>query len=103
MCAAVIGGMDRLKRNYINAAKDMGVKLKVFTGKENAIAPKLGKADLVVVFTNQVSHKARKEVCSYAKANNIPLHLMHSCGISTLRQCLECTNTNCPNAPRRDA
>lgn len=100
MCAAVIGGMDRLKRDYINTAKGMGVKLKVFTGKENAIAPKLGKADLVVVFTNQVSHKARKEVCTYAKANDIPLLLSHSCGVSTLRQCLECAHHDCAHCPK---
>ncbi|NJB69123.1 ribosomal protein L30E [Desulfobaculum xiamenense] len=89
MCAAVIGGMDRLKRNYILTARELGIDLKVFTGKENSIAPKLGKPDLVVVFTNQVSHKARREVATYAKANDIRLHLSHSCGVSSLRNCLE--------------
>ncbi|SKA62692.1 DUF2325 domain-containing protein [Desulfobaculum bizertense] len=88
MCAVVVGGMDRLKRDYIDTAKRLGIRLKVFTGKENVIAPKMGQADLIVLFTNQVSHKAKKEVVSYAKANDIQLHMSHSCGISTLRSCL---------------
>ncbi|EGY25608.1 hypothetical protein DA2_2088 [Desulfovibrio sp. A2] len=92
MCAALIGGMDRLKRDYINAALASGVDLKVFTGKENRIADKLGQADLVIVFTNKISHAAKREVVQHAKANSIPVQMLHSCGVSTLRQALETTN-----------
>jgi len=59
MCAALIGGMDRLKRDYITSAKEKGVKLKVFTGKENKVSEKLGNADHVIIFTNQISHAAK--------------------------------------------
>lgn len=89
MCATLIGGMDRLHRDYINSARDRGVALKVFTGKENHIADKVGSADHVILFTNMVSHAARREVMQHARANNIPVHLLHSCGVSTLRQCLD--------------
>ena len=89
MCATLIGGMDRLKRNYINTARNSGVDLKVFTGKENRIADKVGNSKLVIVFTNKVSHAARREVMSYAKANDIPVQMLHSCGVSTLRQALD--------------
>jgi hypothetical protein len=30
MCVAVIGGMDRLKKHYLEEAKKVGVQLKVF-------------------------------------------------------------------------
>lgn len=86
MCATLIGGMDRLKRDYINAAKANGVDLKVFTGKENCISQKMGSPDLVIVFTNKVSHAARKEVMQYAKSRNIPVRMVHNCGVTTLRQ-----------------
>lgn len=88
MCAALIGGMDRLKRDYINAAKKEGIKLKVFTGKESRIAPKIGDADMVIIFTNKVSHDARREAMGHAKSNSIPVHMLHSCGVSTLKTCL---------------
>ncbi len=89
MCAALIGGMDRLKRNYITSAKQQGVKLKVFTGKENKVSSMLGSADHVIIFTNQISHAAKIDIVKYTKANNIPLHMFHSCGVSTLKTCLE--------------
>ncbi|OEU70705.1 MAG: hypothetical protein BA863_14545 [Desulfovibrio sp. S3730MH75] len=89
MCAALIGGMDRLKRNYITSAKEQGIKLKVFTGKENNVSAMLGKADHVIIFTNQISHSAKIGAVKYAKANNIPLHMFHSCGVSTLKNCLK--------------
>ena len=85
MCATLIGGMDRLKRDYINTAKSQGVKLKVFTGKENSIAGKMGTPDMVILFTNKVSHAARREVVQYAKSKDIPVHMAHSCGVSTLK------------------
>jgi len=78
--------MDRLRREYINAAKATGVDLKVFTGKENSIASQIGSPDLVIVFTNKVSHAARKEVMHYAKSRNIPVKMVHNCGVSSLRQ-----------------
>ncbi|ABB37084.1 hypothetical protein Dde_0283 [Oleidesulfovibrio alaskensis G20] len=88
MCATLIGGMDRLKREYIDTARKSGVDLKVFTGKENRISGQMGSTDLVIVFTNKVSHSARKEVMQYARSRSIPVAMIHSCGISTLRQCL---------------
>lgn len=88
MCATVIGGMDRLKRDYINAAKLEGIELKVFTGKESRIAPKLGNTGLIILFTNQLSHAARRDVLNHAKKHNIPVRQAHSCGVSSLRECL---------------
>lgn len=89
MCAALVGGMDRLKREYMNEAKRRGVKLKCYTGKERTISGSLGNVDLVVMFTNKVSHKARKDVLTATRSKDIPVVMKHSCGISTLRDCLE--------------
>ena len=90
MCVALIGGMDRLQNNYINEAKRLGIDLRVYTKSETGIASKVRNVDAVVIFTNKVSHKAKGEVMNTAKANNIPVFMYHSCGISTLRDCLSC-------------
>lgn len=92
MCAALVGGMDRLKREYMTEAKKSGVKLKHFTGKERTISSALGKVDFVVLFTNKVSHKARKEVLAAVRGTGVPVYMHHSCGISTLRKCLDNAN-----------
>ncbi|MBG0788892.1 MAG: DUF2325 domain-containing protein [Desulfovibrionaceae bacterium] len=88
MCAALVGGMDRLKREYVTEAQKNGVKLKHFTGKERKIAKSLGNVDFVVLFTNKVSHKARKDVLDAVRGKDVPVYMEHSCGISTLRKCL---------------
>ncbi|MFO7818103.1 MAG: DUF2325 domain-containing protein [Thermodesulfobacteriota bacterium] len=88
MCVALLGGMDRLEREYKTIAQKSGVKLKFFTGKENRIASRIKNVDLCIVFTNKISHQARNQVVRMAKQNNIPLEMHHSCGISTLADSL---------------
>ncbi len=88
MCVALIGGMDRLERNYINESKKYGVSLGVFTKYKPGIANKISNADAIVLFTNKVSHKARREVMNTAKSMSIPFYMNHSCGICSLRECL---------------
>jgi len=88
MCATLIGGMDRLKQDYIQTAKHLGFKLKVLTGKENNLAARLGNADLVIIFTNKINHAGREKAMAHAKANSIPVHRCHSCGVSSLSDCL---------------
>jgi len=88
MCVALIGGMDRLERNYMNEAEKFGIDLRVFTKSESCVASKVKNVDAIVIFTNKVSHKAKKEVMITAKTRNIPVFMYHSCGVCTLRDCL---------------
>jgi len=90
MCIALIGGMDRLERHYKSEAEKFGIELKVFNTSAAGIASKVKTADAVVIFTNKVSHRARKEVISMVRSRNIPVYQYHSCGICTLRDCFNC-------------
>ncbi|MDL2280054.1 DUF2325 domain-containing protein [Desulfovibrio sp. OttesenSCG-928-G11] len=87
MCAALIGGMDRLHQEYIEAARDLGVDLKVFTGQERSIRRQLGGVDMMILCTGKVSHAARAEAVKHARSNKIPLRMVHSSGLSSLRKC----------------
>lgn len=89
MCVALIGGMDRLKRDYESAAKKCGVRLRTFTGKESCLVDKMGTPDMTIVLTNMVSHNARAEVMQRSKSLGIPVRFLHACGVSSLRQCLK--------------
>lgn len=90
MCIAVIGGMDRLERDYINEAEKFGIRLKVYTNPETNFISKIKNVDALIIFTNKVSHRAKNEAMSIAKSRNIPVLMHHSCGICTLRDCLGC-------------
>jgi sRNA-binding regulator protein Hfq len=90
MCVALIGGMKRLEKHYINEARAFGVDLKVFNVSGSKVSSKIKNMDALVVFTNRVSHNAKKQAMSMAKSNGIPVYLYHSCGMCTLRGCLKC-------------
>jgi len=90
MSIALIGGMDRLERHYLEEAQRAGISLQVFTKSQTNIAAKLKKADAIVIFTNKVSHRVKSEAMQVAKAHNIPVIMHHACGVCTFRNCLEC-------------
>lgn len=88
MCIGLIGGMDRLERHYKEEAQKFKVELKVFNKNETNFPKKIKHVDALLIFTNKVSHGARKEAINVARNRNIPIFMVHSCGISTLRHCL---------------
>ena len=83
MCVTLIGGMDRLKQDYIAAARQGGATLKCISRNERNFVDKIGNPD-----TNKVSHEAKRKALLHARSRNIPIHLVHSCGVSSLRDCL---------------
>ena len=87
---ALIGGMDRLKRHYIHEARKSDIDLKVFNTLEAGIASKIRSLDALVIFTNKISHDVKIQAMNAARSNNIPVLLSHSCGICSLRDCIEC-------------
>ena len=88
MCVTLIGGMDRLQKDYIAAAKETGHSLKCISRNERIFVDKIGNPDALIVFTNKVSHEAKRKAVQVARSRNIPLQMVHSCGVSSLRECL---------------
>jgi ABC-type sugar transport system substrate-binding protein len=103
MCIALIGGMDRLERHYVKEALKLGIDLRVFTTQEANIGSKIKNADAMVIFTNKVSHKVKAQAIKEAKANGIPVHMQHSCGVCALRNCLDCLMMMNSNGGKIDA
>ena len=94
MCIGVIGGMDRLERHYREEAARAGIDLRVFNEAEANMGARLGQVDALLIFTGKVSHQARKIAMKTARTSNIPVYQYHSCGVCTLRKCLNCFVTN---------
>ena len=90
MCVALIGGIDRLEKHYLEEAGRLGMELKIFNKNEGEIGRKLRNVDAMVVFTNKVSHNAKARAVKEARSRNIPVYMHHSCGVCTLRDCLNC-------------
>lgn len=94
MSIALIGGIDSLRRRYIDEAEMHGIDLKVFNGSEARMASKIKDVEAFIIFTNMVSHRARKVVMKRARTDRVFVLSCHSCGISTLRECLGCIKAN---------
>lgn len=88
MCVTLIGGMDRLKAEYTAAARECGCKLKCLGRNEQNFREKIGSPDMLIVFTNKVSHEAKRKAAEIARSRSIPIRLAHSCGVSTLKAAL---------------
>ncbi len=71
MCLALIGGMDRLDKHCMEVAKRAGISLQIFIKSQTNIAAKLKKADVMLIFTNKVSHRVKSEAMNAAKARGI--------------------------------
>ena len=57
MSIVIIGGNERMVYQYTDICKDYGYEAKVFPKENGAIRKKIGCPDLMVLFTNTVSHK----------------------------------------------
>lgn len=57
MSIVIVGGHDRMVRQYKEICKNYRCRAKVFTQMEGDMKDRLGKPDLMVLFTNTVSHK----------------------------------------------
>ena len=87
---ALFGGMNRLKKHYVDEAKKCGVNVKVLNNARANICAQIQNADAVVIFTNKVSHLTKKEVMHVAKSRQIKVLMCHSCGICSWRECIGC-------------
>lgn len=89
MSIVIIGGNERMEREYKSICKDFGFKSKVFTTMSSKVSKSIGNPDAIVIFTATVSHKMSKKAEEEAKKKNIPIHRIHSSGKVALMQCMK--------------
>ena len=60
MSVVIVGGHDRMVTQYKKICKEYHCKAKVFTHMCANMSNQIGRPDLVILFTNTVSHKMVK-------------------------------------------
>lgn len=88
MSIVIVGGHDRMVRQYTNICKDYKCKVKVFTQMPGNFKSQIGKADLLVLFTSTVSHIMVNGAVQEAKKNNISIARSHTSSSSALKKIL---------------
>ena len=89
MSVVIVGGHDRMVRQYKEICEDRQWKAKVFTQMRTGLDKQIGCPDLLILFTNTVSHKMVNTAIQEAKRNNIPVARIHSSSASALHSVLE--------------
>ena len=57
MSVVIIGGNECMSRKYTDICQEHGCKAKVFPKETGPLEKKIGSPDLMILFTNTVSHK----------------------------------------------
>ena len=89
MSIVIVGGHDRMVAQYKKICKSYKCKCKVFTQMEADFSKKIGCPDLLVLFTNTVSHKMVKTAVDEAKKNNVQVVRCHTSSGSALENILK--------------
>ncbi len=88
MSVVIVGGNECMVCKYQAICKQHGCKAKVFVKENGALKRKMGVPDLLILFTNTVSHKMVISAVGEAKRFNIPVCRCHSSSASALNKIL---------------
>ncbi len=88
MSIVIIGGNEGMERRYLDACKEFGCKAKIFTRMKRGVKEKIGSPDLIILFTNTVSHKLVACANCEAKRCNAKVTHVHSSSLSALKNVL---------------
>lgn len=88
MSVVIVGGHDRMVRQYMDICKKFNCKSKVFTQLPGNFRSQIGQADLIILFTSTVSHIMATGAVQEAEKNNICIARSHSSSSSALKRIL---------------
>ena len=88
MSVVIVGGNDKMIRQYEDLCKNYKCKVKVFTQPSSNLREKIGRPDLMILFTNTVCHKMIVTATQTAGKNNIEIARSHSSSATALKKIL---------------
>lgn len=88
MSVVIVGGHDRMVHTYKKLCKEHNCKVKVFTHMEANLSNQIGSPDMVILFTNTVSHKMVNTAVQQAEKNGVTIARSHSSSGSALKKIL---------------
>lgn len=88
MSVVIVGGNECMIRQYKNLCSNYKCKAKVYP-KMSVGLKNIGEPDLLVLFTDTVSHKMVRCALNEAKGQNVIIARSHSSSMRALREILE--------------
>ena len=94
MSVVIIGGHDRMVTQYKKICKTYNCKAKVFT-QMSASLEQIGTPDLLVLFTNTVSHKMIRCALDEVRPDTTQIVRSHTSSASALNEILSQRTAAC--------
>ena len=88
MSVVIVGGHDRMVSQYKKICKEHKCKAKVFTQMPAKLGNQIGSPDLIILFTNTVSHKMVRCAVEEAGRCNADVIRCHTSSKNALEEIL---------------
>jgi hypothetical protein len=85
----IVGGNDCMVTKYKDLCKEYKCRAKVYTQMKGTLRNKIGNPDLLVLFTNTVSHKMINCAIGEIKGKETIIARSHSSSMTALKSILE--------------
>ena len=89
MSVVIIGGHDRMVRQYKEICENHKYKAKVFTQMKTGLDKLIGRPDLLILYTNTVSHKMVRCVLDEVDEDRTDIVRCHTSSGTALAEILE--------------
>ena len=89
MSIVIIGGNERMERQYEEICRGFGCTAKVFTKESGALKRKIGSPDMLICFTKTVSHKMMNAARAECRKGGFPMVACHSSSGTALEELLK--------------
>ena len=89
MSIVIVGGNECMERKYHDLCKKYKCKVKTFIKPVGCLKNKIGDPDLMIFFTNCMSHKMVRCAMNEIKGTDTKIERVQSASISSLQKVLE--------------
>jgi len=90
MKVAVLGGLQRLEREYLNLLEGKKIKGRIFNKMTPEFTKSIENMDGVILFTDNVSHNMVNSCCKICKKRNICLLRFQKGSLCSIEKAITC-------------
>ncbi len=89
MSIVIVGGNECMVRRYKELCKEYDCRAKVIPKIKGGLKNKIGQPDMMVLFTDTISHKLVRSALNETKGQDTKIIRSHSSSMTALKEILE--------------
>lgn len=89
MSIVILGGHERMRKQYEEVGKKYGCKVKVITYNAPRLDKCIGCPDYMVLFTDVISHKLVNTALNICRKRKIPNIRLHNSSLNSIKSAFE--------------